>query len=319
MKNKGNIKEINTIEEFKALYFTNGDGNVVCEECCTVAYNTGIGFLEIFTLENLFQRSSFHEKQQIRQKFYTLVLVTEGEIDEIIGYSRHTFTAGDMFFIAENQLHYAQNWSEDVKGFMCLFDSDYFLLCLKHQIKLTSFPFFQLGQLPFVKLTQREVSMMEHLFWKLNSEKCQRQTFNDDLLVRMFLNVILLEAERIYTNKKAKVPFVLSRKDQLVARFQLLVNQKIVQLKKVSEFADLLHVHPHYLNDVVKEITGFPASFFIQKQLIDEIKSRLIQTNDTVASIAGDLNFTEESYLGRFFKKQVGLTPIQYRKKHKHH
>ncbi|WP_413513550.1 helix-turn-helix domain-containing protein [Myroides odoratus] len=318
MGNKGNIKEINTIEEFKTLYFTNGEGNIVREECCTIAYTTGVSFLEIFTLENLVQLPRFHEKQQIRQKFYTLVLVTEGEIDEIIGYSRHTFTAGDMFFIAENQLHYIQSWSEEVKGFMCLFDSDYFLLCLKHQIKLSSFPFFQLGQLPFVKLTEREVSMMEHLFWKLNSEKCQRQTFNDDLLVRMFLNVILLEAERIYTHKKANVPFVLSRKDQLVARFQLLVNQKIIQLKKVSEFAGLLHVHPHYLNDVVKEITGFPASFFIQKQLIDEIKSRLIQTNDTVAMIAGELNFTEESYLGRFFKKQVGLTPIQYRKKHKH-
>ena len=204
-------------------------------------------------------------------------------------------------------------------GFMCLFDSDYFLLCLKHQIKLSSFLFFQFGQNPFVKLSEREVVMMEHLFWKLNNEKCQKQTFNDDLLVRMFLNIILIEAERIYNRKKVETPFVLSRKEQLVARFQLMVNQKIITLKQVNEYASLLHVHPHYLNDVVKEITGYPASHFIQKQLINEIKSRLIQTNDTVGIIAEDLNFTEESYLGRFFKKQVGVTPIQYRKTHKQH
>lgn len=319
MKKEGNIREISTVEEFKTLYFTDVHGKIVCEECCTIAYNTGIGFLEIFTLEHLAQLPNSLEGQQTRKKFYTLVLITAGQVEEMIGSTAYTFKVGDMFFIAENQMHHIQQWSEDVKGFMCLFDADYFLLCLKHQIKLSSFPFFQIGQSPFIQLEEREIVMMEHLFWKLNSERCQKETFNDDLLVRMFLNIILLEAERIYNNKKAATPFVLSRKEQLVARFQLLVNQQIIQMKQVNEYANELHVHPHYLNDVVKEITGFPASYFIQKQLIDEIKARLIQTNDTVAIIAGDLNFTEESYLGRFFKKQVGVTPIQYRKKHKQH
>lgn len=319
MKSEANIKDIQTLEDFKALYFTNQEGHIVCEECSAMAHQTGLGFLEIFTLENLAQLPTFSHGKQTRKQFYTMVLITAGSVEEVIGYTKHTFTAGDMYFIGENQLHHIQQWSEDVQGLMCLFDSDYFLLCLKHQIKLNSFPFFQFGQSPFINLTEREVSMMEHLFWKLNSEIGQKQTFNDDLLVRMFLNIILLEAERIYNHKKAETPFVLSRKEQLVARFQLLVNQKIIDLKQVNEYAGLLHVHPHYLNDVVKEITGFPASYFIQKQLIDEIKSRLIQTNATVAIIASDLNFTEESYLGRFFKKQVGLTPIQYRKKHKQH
>lgn len=319
MKSEDNIKEIQTLDDFKSLYFADQEGNIVCEECCTFAYQTGVGFLEIFTLENLSQLPTFTAGKQTRKQFYTMILITQGQVEEVIGYTKHTFTAGDMYFIGENQLHQIQQWSEDVKGFMCLFDSDYFLLCLKHQIKLNSFPFFQFGQKPMVNLSEREVVMMEHLFWKLNNEKCQKQTFNDDLLVRMFLNIILLEAERIYNHKKVETPFVLSRKEQLVARFQLLVNQKIITIKQVNEYADLLHVHPHYLNDVVKEITGHPASYFIQKQLVDEIKSRLIQTSATVAIIATDLNFTEESYLGRFFKKQVGMTPIQYRKKHKQH
>ncbi|WP_158960745.1 helix-turn-helix domain-containing protein [Myroides fluvii] len=319
MKTEANIKEIQTLEDFKSLYFSDQEGNIICEECCTLAYQAGVGFLEIFTLENLSQLPTFTEGKQTRKQFYTMILITQGQVEEVIGYTKYVFAAGAMYFIGENQLHHIQRWSEEVKGFMCLFDSDYFLLCLKHQIKLNNFPFFQFGQKPFVNLSEREVVMMKHLFWKLNNEKCQKQTFNDDLLVRMFLNIILLEAERIYNHKKVETPFVLSRKEQLVARFQLLVNQKIIDLKQVNEYAALLHVHPHYLNDVVKEMTNHPASYYIQKQLLDEIKSRLIQTNDTIAIIAGNLNFTEESYLGRFFKKHVGITPIQYRKKHKQH
>jgi len=199
-----------------------------------------------------------------------------------------------------------------------MFDVDYFLLCIKHQIKLNQFPFFQTGQKPFIKLSERETLMMEHLFWKLNSEKCQKSTFNDDLLVRMFLNVILLEAERIHRKTSAEETFNLSRQEQLVAQFQLFVNQYFLEKKQVNEYAELLHVHPNYLNDVVKEITGFPASHFIQKQLIQEAKSRLVQTSDTVSMIATELQFADDSYFGRFFKKQTGLTPLQYRKRHKH-
>ncbi|MGL4584645.1 MAG: helix-turn-helix domain-containing protein [Flavobacterium sp.] len=44
-----------------------------------------------------------------------------------------------------------------------------------------------------------------------------------------------------------------------------------------------------------------------------------MQTNATVSQIAIDLNFTEESYFGRFFKKKTGVTPLQYRKQHKQH
>lgn len=223
-----------------------------------------------------------------------------------------------MYFVGENQLHAVEYWSEDVKGIYCMFDADYFLLCIKHQIKLNQFPFFDLDKEPFIQLSERETGMMEHLFWKLNSEKCQKTTFNDDLLTRMFLNVILLEAERIYNKKTTHENFSLSRKEQLTSQFQLLVNQHFIEKRQVSDYADLLHVHPNYLNDLVKEVTGLPASHFIQKQLLQEAKSRLLQTNDTVSMIAFELNFTDDSYFNRFFKKQTGFTPLQFRKNHKH-
>lgn len=85
----------------------------------------------------------------------------------------------------------------------------------------------------------------------------------------------------------------------------------------MNEYAELLHVHPNYLNDVVKEITGYPASHFVQKQLIQEAKSRLIQTSDTVSMIATELQFTDDSYFGRFLKTNR-TNPVTIQKRHKH-
>jgi AraC-like DNA-binding protein len=311
------IRELKNEQDFKDFYLNDAPVSF-CEECSNITYAHGSGFLEIAKLEDLKKGQKPIEGKQTRRKFYSIILLTEGEIEENIGHQLYHFLPGTLYFIGENQLHAVERWSDDVKGIFCMFDADYFLLCIKHQIKLNQFPFFQVNQKPFIKLSEREILMMEHLFWKLNSEKCQKTTFNDDLLTRMFLNVILLEAERIYNKQTSADAFSLSRKDQLTAQFQLLVNQHFMEKKQVSDYADLLHVHPNHLNDVIKEVTGFPASHFIQKQLIQEAKSRLIQTSDTVSMIATDLNFTDDSYFGRFFKKQTGITPLQYRKNHKH-
>nr|WP_315034773.1 helix-turn-helix domain-containing protein [uncultured Chryseobacterium sp.] len=311
------IQELHNEQDFKDFYLDDPSVSF-CEDCNNLMASPESGFLEIAKLEDLKKGQKAIEGKQTRRKFYSIILLTEGEIKETIGHHLYHFLPGTLYFIGENQLHSVEHWSEDVKGIFCMFDADYFLLCIKHQIKLNQFPFFQINKEPFIKLSEMEIQMMEHLFWKLNSEKCQKASLNDDLLTRMFLNVILLEAERIYNKKTSAGAFSLSRKDQLAAQFQLLVTQHFIKKKLVTEYADLLHIHPNHLNDVIKETTGFPASHFIQKQLIQEAKSRLIQTSSTVSMIAMELNFTDESYFGRFFKKQTGVTPLQYRRNHKH-
>lgn len=314
---KSDIKELRNEQDFKDFYLKDAS-LTFCEECNAISYEHGNGFLEIARLEDLKKQQKQIEGKQTRRKFYSIILLTEGRIEEHIGHRKYEFKPQTIYFVGENQLHAVEYWSEDVKGIYCMFDADYFLLCIKHQIKLNQFPFFDLDKEPFIQLSERETGMMEHLFWKLNSEKCQKTTFNDDLLTRMFLNVILLEAERIYNKKTTHENFSLSRKEQLTSQFQLLVNQHFMEKRQVSDYADLLHVHPNYLNDLVKEVTGLPASHFIQKQLLQEAKSRLLQTNDTVSMIAFELNFTDDSYFNRFFKKQTGFTPLQFRKNHKH-
>jgi AraC family transcriptional activator of pobA len=318
MNNRSKIREINNAQEFKEFYLQDAHYSY-CAECNGIEYLQDNGFLEIVALEDIQKLKNLHLGLQIRKKFYSIILLTSGEVVENIGHQRYHFGPKSMYFIAENQIHSIKSWSEDLNGIVCMFDADYFLLCIKHQIKLNQFPFFQLDKVPFVNLSEREAQMMQHLFWKLNLEKCQKKTFNDDLLVRMFLNIILLEAERIYNDNRIEQTFNLSRKEQLVAQFQFLVNRHFLEKKQVTQYAGMLHVHPHYLNDVVKEVSGFSASHFVHKQLIQEAKSRLLQTNSTVSVIASELNFEDDSYFGRFFKKLTGVSPLQFRKQHKHH
>jgi YesN/AraC family two-component response regulator len=235
-----------------------------------------------------------------------------------MGHNTYTFGGGTLYFIAENQLHAVREWSDDVKGYHCIFDSDYFLLCLKNQVKLAHYPFFQLLTKPYIKLNEAETEKMEQLFQKLSQEFCKRKNSNDDLLIRLYLNALLVEADRIYLLQKDIDEQQLSRKEQLVAEFRKLVTKHFIEHRKVSDYARLLYVNAHYLNDTIKEVTGNAASFFIFQQLIAEAKAQLIQSSEAIATISENLNFTDQSYFCRFFKKHTGLAPQQFRREQRH-
>ncbi|WP_212005536.1 AraC family transcriptional regulator [Chitinophaga sp. HK235] len=315
---KNTFREVSNPQDFKEEYLSSPDHSF-CDSCSHTGGRQTSNFLEIATLEQLKQLHKQSSFSSTRRKFYTAVLLTAGSARETIGSHTYTFSAGMLYFIPEYQLHTIHHWSEDIRGYHCIFDADYFLLCLKNQVRLNEYPFFQHGHPPFIDLSQEEMEGMVGLFQKLQAEYCQRQHFNDDLLVRLYLNVLLIEAERAYRSHENKVTTPLPRKEQLVASFKNLVSRHYMEWKQVTDYARLLYVHPHYLNDTIKEITGSPASSFIHHQLITEAKAQLIQSNESIAGIAAHLNFADQSYFGRFFRKHTGITPAQYRQQHRHH
>jgi AraC-like DNA-binding protein len=311
------LKLINNPQDFKQEFLCD-NSPCFCDTAGGKSTKPDRNFFEVVTLEKLKVLQKKKSFDASRRNFYTIVLVTGGKVKETIGCNSYTFEANTLYFIPENQLHTIVDWSRDVKGFHCIFDADYFLLCLRSQVKLNHYPFFQPDKEVFMKIADTEAAIVIDLFKKMNFEYCARKTGNDDLLVRLYLNVLLIELERIYQHKQSTESIHVPKRQQLVTGFRKLVSQHYLQKRKVAEYAALLYVTPHYLNDTVKEITGRSASEFIQEELLTEAKSHLIQTDDNVTQIAATLNFSDQSYFCRFFKKHTGFSPKQFRENHFH-
>ncbi|QEC45046.1 helix-turn-helix domain-containing protein [Pseudobacter ginsenosidimutans] len=314
MSTRSKPKLIRNPTDFQQQYLS-----VPGQSGCELSNNSRThNFFEAVPLEKLKMLHKDKSFTTTRRNFYTLVLVTRGSIRETIGYRNYEFGANTLYFIPENQLHTIEHWSNDVKGYHCIFDADYFLLCLRNQVKLNHYPFFQPDRDPFMKITETEVGSILSLFEKMHFEYCKKKNHNDDLLVRMYLNILLIEIERLYQHKQAAGDNNVPKRQQMVAQFRKLVAQHYLQKRQVADYAALLYVTPHYLNDTVKEITGKSASEFIYEELVREAKSHLIQTENTVTQIATELNFSDQSYFCRFFKKHTGLSPQEFRKRHFH-
>jgi AraC-like DNA-binding protein len=74
-----------------------------------------------------------------------------------------------------------------------------------------------------------------------------------------------------------------------------------------------LAVSPRYLSDLLKQETGKTALDHIHIFLIGEAKNLLLSTDKTIAETAYELGFENPPYFSRLFKKQIGLTPVEYK------
>lgn len=82
----------------------------------------------------------------------------------------------------------------------------------------------------------------------------------------------------------------------------------------VEFYADKLCLSPKYLSAVSKSICGYTVQELVFKAIIRKSISLLKNTQLDIQEISNAFGFPNASYFGTFFKKQMGMSPQQYRK-----
>jgi AraC-like DNA-binding protein len=106
------------------------------------------------------------------------------------------------------------------------------------------------------------------------------------------------------------------RKDELLMEFFKLLGEKGHREHNPSFYANALCISPQYLSLILKKKTNLPASKWISTRIILEAQTKLRQPGIPINTIADDLNFSDQSSFGKFYKKHTGISPREYRYKH---
>lgn len=98
------------------------------------------------------------------------------------------------------------------------------------------------------------------------------------------------------------------------------MNQFLQQLKidfkrhrDVEHYASKLNLTPKYMSALVKNASGKPALQWIEEKVIIYAKAQLASGRFTVKQLTYDLNFPNQSFFGRYFKRLTGMSPTEYK------
>lgn len=260
---------------------------------------------DLFRFE-YFARDLEHLKTPHRHEFFTFLLVTGGSGSHDIDFTTYALQPNRLFLMAPGQVH-AWNTVKQVSGFV-LFFTDSFVALSKGRKLLSSWPLFQPGQKCFVDLTNKEVALWVAKFQEMEEEFGRTDHFMQDALFYS-IGHLLVRASRLYESLNAQP----APPRDLLFRFQGLIEKHFAVMKTPKEYAALLHITPNYLNSFCKRSSGKSAGDLIRQRVLLEAKRLLAHTQLPVAQVAYQLNFNDNSYFGRFFKKYAGITPEAFR------
>lgn len=233
------------------------------------------------------------------------VFILKGSMTKTIGLKTFLLKPKEFLFTPKNNITTTENVAEDLEGFYCHF-SDNFLTDTLY-LKLWS---TQATSQNLVFLNNEHVENLKVLLTRILSLYREATNKNSNYeLIRYYLSTFIAEISHITKENISK-----STVHPIVYKFNQLVNEQFRKSRKVTFYADLIHITPNHLNKIIKNETGKSASEIINQVCILEAKVLLIQTAMDVHEIALELGFDDNSYFSRFFKNQSGMSPTRYRK-----
>jgi AraC family transcriptional activator of pobA len=172
---------------------------------------------------------------------------------------------------------------------------------------LKSLPFFLPGGNHVILLSDEYVEKMRSLMGSL------KQFRGDADIVTGIVYSLLMLTVKCHLFSSVKRPSSASIKEKIAGNFKTLLAQNFLEKKDVAFYADKLNITPKYLSEVLIAETGRTAKALIAEHLFMEARSLLRQTSMTVQEICHWLGYSDSSYFTKAFKKQEGMTPLQYR------
>ena len=243
-----------------------------------------------------------------RKDHYLLVFIRRASSRQWIDMAPYIIKDNTIYFTGPNQIivkeGFDQLWSTGIA-----FTGEF--LALQENASLSKLPLIQNPHNGHeLRLTEADILFVEDMLARINIEYRSPGEWQQRMLAA-YLTVLLTYLSRLYTeqfNENDTSVDTLLLKD-----FQARINECFRELHEVGDYASLLHISAGHLSEVVKMQSGKPAIKHIHERLVLEARRLLFHTNHSLKEIAFDLGFSEASYFNRFFKRETGVTPADYR------
>ncbi|MBD2753886.1 helix-turn-helix domain-containing protein [Spirosoma validum] len=243
-----------------------------------------------------------------RKDHYLIVFIRRADSRQWIDMAPYTIKDNTIYFSGPNQIivkeGFDQLWSTGIA-----FTEEF--LALQENASLSKLPLIQNPQNGHeLHLTEADILFVEDLLAKINVEYQNSSEWQQRMLTA-YLTVLITYLSRLYTEQYKEIEA--SADKLLLKQFQAKIDEHVQQVHEVSEYASMLNLSAGHLSEVVKNQSGKPAIKHIHERLVLEARRLLFHTHHSLKEIAFELGFSDASYFSRFFKRETGITPADYR------
>ena len=238
----------------------------------------------------------------------------KGELNLTVNFNKLVVKENSCFLSIPENLIEIGKVEDDFKGYAIVISKDY-IKDIHLDIDLSSYymlirsnPCFPSEEKNIVELT----SFYEILAVEARNEnsRWKNEIIKGAVSILVYKALEIIEQYKQNTEKPQK-----KGKEYYFLKFLRLCSESYHEHHNVSYYADKMSLTPKYLSAIVKEVSGLSAVEWIKEYVIKEAKFQLKFSDKTIQEISNSLNFSNQYFFGRYFKKHVGISPKYYRAK----
>lgn len=252
--------------------------------------------------------------ESINAFYYILVL--SGYVDVEVNHFRFRLERGDLLMLSALHIFRVVDRSDDFRSetlfvgrsFMDMtYSTDMIYNRIRYGITLYDSPVVHLSDEDFGILRHRILEVSESL---LRSS----HLFYRELILQSLMG-FYLELGNVVEAGHSERSTNESRYLKMISSFLVLLISNFKREHDVGFYASQLCITPHYLTRVVKSYAGQTVSDIVYEMLFSKARTMLANSRLSVKQISDELNFSDQSAFGKFFRRKAGVSPLEFRKR----
>lgn len=233
-----------------------------------------------------------------------------------LNHSELTLTAGMHFWISSGALVKVIGCSNDLKVTILRFSFNFFN---------GIYPLLSGEVIDVVDRATPEVfvpeseNMLDLIFEQLlYMDRHKAHSNRHTLVANMVVNYLLTVYEQAYRRiDRSEASAAIDRASQLVCVLFDLCAGDAESHRDIGYYAEKMHISPRYLHRICKQSMGYTPKAVIDYVIVGKAKKMLLATGLTVQEIAGRLCFPDQATFGQYFKRNIGMTPTEFRRRYR--
>lgn len=285
-----------------------------CEEVDRALLKSTVAFgQDLIILNDVSTLGTHHHSFQVG--FLVLSICTSGEAHFSLMDNECVMRKNDLVILFGDQMFKNLSVSDDFHAPTVLMSRAYAQDCLVGLNYLWPYLIYVMSS-PVVHLTDKETE------WVMNCLRLLEQRVGQADKSRFLRETVVSLTRAFYfevcslLDKRTPVGHAgrQSRSYVIFDQFIRLVSINFKRERSVEWYSNEMCLTPKHLSEVVKTVSGKTAGQWITLFVMIEIKTLLNDSSLSIKEITLEMNFPNQSFLGKYFKNIAGMSPSDYRK-----
>ena len=248
-----------------------------------------------------------------RMKCAMFAICLKGKAQYTVNTEKHTVKENDVIIVSEGQVVDDYMLSRDCEG-VAMMLSDAFLKEIISGInELSSLFLFSRSHPVFSLETSETKTILQYLELIKQKMNDTNHLYRRDT-VRMLIATMICDLSNTVLREQKTAGKKQSRAEVIFTDFIRLLEQNYKTERRVGWYGQKLCITSKYLSETVKSISGRTPNEWIDSYVVLEMRVLLKNSTKSIKDIANELNFPNQSFMGKYFKEHVGMSPTDYRR-----